>query len=78
MIKTIKTIDEIVDNNEYCPLPLEIIPNKMGINLCSVAAISWKKKDDGQLVDLTIHFAPDGQKILILRKLKIEQIKNKI
>jgi len=56
MKTTFKTIDEIVDNDEYCPLPVGIIPNNMGINLCSVDAISWQKQDDGQLTYLTIHF----------------------
>lgn len=40
------------------PLPLEVIPNQMGINLCSVEGMSWTKQDDGQLVSLTIHFEP--------------------
>jgi len=41
-----------------CPLPLEVIPNNMGINLNSVDSISWQKQDDGQLVNLTINFLP--------------------
>jgi hypothetical protein len=40
------------------PLGLEVIPNNMGINLCSVEGMSWTKQDDGQLVSLTIHFVP--------------------
>jgi hypothetical protein len=40
------------------PLPLDVIPNNMGINLCSVEGMSWTKQDDGQLVSLTIHFEP--------------------
>lgn len=53
-----KTIDDIVDNKEECPLPVKIIPDNMGINLCSVDSITWTKQDDGQLVNLTIHFKP--------------------
>jgi hypothetical protein len=56
-----KKIDELIENNE-CPLPLEVIPNYMGINLCSVDAISWQKQSDGQLTNLTIHFIPDNKK----------------
>ena len=41
------------------PLPIEVIPNNMGINLCSVDAISWQKQDDGPLVNLSIHFLPE-------------------
>ena len=58
MKTTTKTINDIIDNDEYCPLPLEVLPNQMGINLCSVEAVTWTKQDDGQLVNLMIHFIP--------------------
>lgn len=45
-------------DDEYCPLPLSVIPNHMGINLCNVESVSWVKQDDGQLVSLTINFNP--------------------
>lgn len=48
-------------NDVYCPIPLEVIPNKMGINLCSVKSIEWDEQDDGQLVSLTINFIPENQ-----------------
>ena len=57
MKTTIKTIDELI-KSEDSPLPISVIPNNMGINLCSVEAVSWTKQDDGQLVSLTIHFLP--------------------
>lgn len=58
-MKTItKTIQEMIENKENAPLPLDVIPNHMGINLCAVEAMTWTKKDDGQLVSLTIHFIP--------------------
>lgn len=58
-MKTVtKTVKELVEKDEYCPLNLSAIPNYMGINLCSVEAITWTKQDDGQLVNLTIHFIP--------------------
>lgn len=56
METTFKKVSELIENEEYCPLPLGVIPNYMGINLCSVEAISWQKQDDGQLINLTIHF----------------------
>ena len=56
--KTHKKVKDLVKNKEYCPLPLDVIPNRMGINLCSVDSISWEKQDDGQLTSLTIHFIP--------------------
>ena len=52
-------IEDIINDVVKCPLPLEVIPNHMGINLSSVEAISWTKQDDGQLTDLTIHFLPE-------------------
>jgi len=59
MKKTIKKVSELVKSGEKCPLPLKVIPNYMGINLCSVDSISWTKLDDEQLIDLTIHFIPE-------------------
>jgi hypothetical protein len=46
-------------NDAYCPLPLDIIPNMMGINLCSVESVDWEYQEDGQLVKLTINFNPE-------------------
>jgi hypothetical protein len=57
MSKHFHTTKEILDGAES-PLDLGVIPNHMGINLCSVAGIGWTKGEDGQLVDLTIRFAP--------------------
>jgi len=57
-MKTVtKAIDELVASKES-PLPLEVIPNYMGVNLCSVDSISWTRQSDGQLVNLTINFVP--------------------
>ena len=57
MSKHFQTTQEILDGAES-PLDLGVIPNHMGINLVSVQGIGWTKQDDGQLVDLTIHFKP--------------------
>lgn len=58
-----KKISELLDSNLVkSPLPLEVIPDKMGINLCSVEAITWVRQNDGQLVSLTIHFSPNNDK----------------
>jgi hypothetical protein len=40
------------------PLDPAVIPNYMGINLCSAEGMSWTRQADGQLVSLTIHFQP--------------------
>ncbi len=62
----LQTVKEIIDSKEdpndhdKCPLTLSVIPNYMGINLCSVEAISWTRQDDGQLTNLTIHFIPSN------------------
>jgi len=55
MKTTTKTINELL-NERDCPLPLEVIPNNMGINLCAVNSITWTRQEDGQLVSLTINF----------------------
>jgi hypothetical protein len=52
-----KTTSELIEDG-VSPLPLSVIPNHMGINLCSVRGLSWVKQEDGQLVELTIHFTP--------------------
>lgn len=56
-----KRVADLVRSEEAereCPLPISVIPNYMGINLCSVDSVSWVRREDGQLVSLTIHFAP--------------------
>ena len=58
MKQVTETIDDIINEGKYCPLPLKVIPNHMGINLVSVESISWTKQDDGQLTDLSIKFNP--------------------
>ena len=52
-----KSISELINDNS-CPLPLEVIPNQMGINLVSVDSISWETQEDGQLIELKITFIP--------------------
>ncbi len=51
-------VSDIINGDVRCPLPLEVIPNHMGINLSSVKSIEWEKRTDGQLVNLMIHFTP--------------------
>lgn len=51
-------VSEIVEGMAESPIPLDVIPNNMGINLCSVDAVSWQRQDDGQLVNISIHFLP--------------------
>lgn len=58
----IRKVSDMIKNEEECPLPLSVIPNNMGINLCSVDTISWHKQNDGQLTSLTIHFIPSEEK----------------
>jgi hypothetical protein len=50
--------DELLVDAEDCPLPLHVIPNHMGINLCSVSGIHWTRREDGQLEEVTICFLP--------------------
>ena len=56
------SVRDIIDGKAESPLPLEVIPNKMGINLNSVESISSSRLPDGQLIDLTISFLPDLSK----------------
>lgn len=59
MKTTYRKVSTLINTKEESPLPLDVIPNNMGINLCSVDALSWQKQDDGQLVSLTIYFKPE-------------------
>lgn len=60
-MKTVtKTIQELIETDE-CPLPITVIPNNMGINLCCVDSITWTKQKDNQLVSLTINFIPSNE-----------------
>lgn len=58
MYSEYRTIMQIIENESECPFPIDVIPNEMGINLCSVKGISWIKQPDGQLVNVMIHFKP--------------------
>lgn len=53
-----KTIEQLIENELDCPLPISAIPNCMGINLVGVSSITWTRQDDGQMVNLTINFNP--------------------
>lgn len=61
-------VEDVVNNNSYCPIPLNIIPDKMGINLVSVNSVEWTEQNDGQLVDLTIKFNPTTNQNIKLNK----------
>ncbi len=52
-------IDKLHQDPGHCPLPIEIIPNHMGINLSAIDGISWQRQDDGQLTQVTIYFNPE-------------------
>ena len=52
-------ITDVVDGKAESPLPLEVIPNYMGINLCSVDSIEWIEHEDTQIEKLTINFIPN-------------------
>jgi hypothetical protein len=54
------TIKEVVENNANCPIPINVFPNKMGINLVSIDSIEWVTQQDGQLVTLTVNFIPNN------------------
>ncbi len=57
MILQKRTIEQLIEDDDS-PLPIEAIPNKMGINLCSVRAVEWTETTGGQIIDFTIRFIP--------------------
>lgn len=56
------TIEDAVMNDAYCPIPLDVFPNLMGINLVSVDSVEYTKQEDGQLVSMTVNFIPSNDK----------------
>lgn len=52
----IKTVDELINDIEDCPIPISVIPNNTGINLVAVQEIEWSRNEFGQLLNLTIRF----------------------
>ena len=63
MKRITRKVVDLIRNNEDAPLPLSVIPNYMGINLCSVDSVSWVEQEDGQLVSLTIKFIPSTERL---------------
>ena len=51
-----KTINQLVEENDNF---ISIIPNVMGINLCSVEGIEYHKDENNYLLDMTILFQPN-------------------
>lgn len=56
-------IDDIINRKAKSPIDIMVIPNYMGINLCSVEAVTWNELDIGdgspQIINLTIEFKPN-------------------
>jgi len=63
MVKTFKTIDELIEENNSF---ISSIPNNLGINLCNVEGIEYEKRKDGQLESLKILFLPDIKDINLI------------
>ena len=54
---TYKTISELIDEGDTF---ISVIPNNLGINLCSVEGIKYTRQLDGQLKSLEIIFIPNN------------------
>lgn len=55
MKKTFKSIEQLIEENNSF---ISAIPNNLGINLCNVKGIEYKRQKDGQLKTLKIIFTP--------------------
>lgn len=49
---------DIIEDEKSSPISFSVIPNYMGINLCSVRNIEWERQDNGELTYLKINFLP--------------------
>lgn len=54
------TQENIKNGMDYV-LPLGIIPDHLGINLCSVKGIEYETQSDGQLKYIRIDFIPENK-----------------
>lgn len=68
--------ENIEKDAEECPLPLEVIPNEMGINLSNVEKVKWEEQEDGQLKKVEIEFNPAEE--LDESNLEEDQIEEKV
>lgn len=67
-----KKVSDLINKIEDCPIPLEFIPNNMGINLVSVDSISWLRQKDNQLISVVIDFIPENQEYSLQDKFEVE------
>lgn len=51
-----KTINQLIEENDNF---ISIIPNVMGINLCSVEGIEYHRNENNYLLDMSILFQPN-------------------
>lgn len=51
-----KTTEQLIKEKDNF---LSVIPNKLGINLCSVKGIEYKDQANGELVSIRIDFIPE-------------------
>lgn len=58
-ISETKSIEDIINHKIKTCFPIDIIPNQMGINLCSVDSIEEIRLEDRQLTEVIIHFIPN-------------------
>jgi len=62
-VKSVKTMKHIIFNNEYCPLPINLIPEHFGVELSRVNTVEWEKQIDGQIISFKINFIPKNDDV---------------
>lgn len=55
---TYASLEDIKNRIVESPIPLEALTN-LGINLSVIKMLSWKKLEDNQITEFTIHFNID-------------------
>lgn len=58
VIRETMKVQDIIEGKVKSPLDVSVIPNHMGINLCSVDSLDVVRLPDGQIVTLAINFLP--------------------
>lgn len=54
-VRTTKKPRHIISNKEYCPIPVNVITEHMGVDLDKIDNVEWERQIDGKLVNFTVN-----------------------
>lgn len=57
-VRTVKAPRHIISNKEYCPIPINVITEHMGVDVDKIDTVEWERQIDGKLVNFTVNLRP--------------------